>query len=97
MGDHTLLEGLRKLGPWGVMSIPDAQRQLEPLARRVAASREDIALTDAEDTIIALVVSPAALEDLEDELAATRAELRKLRGEAGVPHEEVVRDLRGSR
>ncbi|MFR9722955.1 hypothetical protein ACL02R_06210 [Streptomyces sp. MS19] len=94
MDEYAPLEGLRKLGPWEVMSIPDAQRQLMPLARRIAESRDDIALVDTEDRIIALVINPSVLEDLEDELAATRAELRKLRGERGIPHEEVLKEMR---
>ncbi|WP_052849884.1 hypothetical protein [Streptomyces avicenniae] len=97
MDDYAPLEGLRKLGPWDVMSIPDAQRQLGAVARRISESRDDIALTDAEDRIVALIINPAVLEDLEDDLALARSELRKLRGEEGVPHEDVLRETRDGR
>jgi PHD/YefM family antitoxin component YafN of YafNO toxin-antitoxin module len=89
------LEGLHKLGPWDAIPIPVAGEQLNALARRVADSREEIALTDEDEKIVALMISPAVLEDLEDELAITRAELRTLKGEEGFPHEDVVREIRG--
>ncbi|WP_059006349.1 hypothetical protein [Streptomyces specialis] len=95
MDDYAPLEGLHKLGPWDAIPISSAGKQLNVLARRVADSRDDIALTDEDGKIVALVISPAVLEDLEDELAITRAELRTLKGEEGIPHEDVVREIRG--
>ncbi|WP_052850376.1 hypothetical protein [Streptomyces avicenniae] len=96
MDDYAPLEGLRKLGPWDVMSIPDAQRQLGAVARRIAESRDDIALTDGEDRIVALIINPEVLEDLKAELAFARNEIDRRDGKEPLDGEEVVARLRGT-
>lgn len=74
--------------------IDEAGPQLDELVRRVARSRETIALTDQGD-VAALLVSPRVIEDLEDSLAVSDYLRRKAEGTlgTGIPHEDVRRIL----
>jgi PHD/YefM family antitoxin component YafN of YafNO toxin-antitoxin module len=74
--------------------IDEAGPQLDELVRRVAHSRETIALTD-HGHVAALLVSPQVIEDLEDSLAVSDHQRRKAEGTlgAGIPHEDVRRIL----
>ena len=51
------------------MTIDEAAPRLEELVRRVADSREPIALTD-EGRVVALLVAPQVIKELENALAA---------------------------
>ncbi len=57
------------------MTIGEAAPRLEELVRRVAGSRERIALTD-EGRVVALLVAPRVVEDLENALAAAGGHAR---------------------
>ncbi|MDT0441426.1 hypothetical protein [Streptomyces johnsoniae] len=94
MDDYAPLEGLHKLGPWDAIPISAADGQLRVLARRVADSREEIALTDENGKIVAVVMSVAKLEDLEDDLAIARNEIDRRDGKEPISHEELVAKLR---
>ncbi|GAA1355867.1 type II toxin-antitoxin system Phd/YefM family antitoxin [Streptomyces beijiangensis] len=76
------------------IAISAARSQLGDLVRRAAHSHETIALTD-HGHVAALLVSPQAIEELEDALALTEYKLKKALGtlEPGIPHEEVGRML----
>ncbi|XUL90378.1 type II toxin-antitoxin system Phd/YefM family antitoxin [Streptomyces galilaeus] len=76
------------------ISITAAQAQLGHLVRLVAHNRESIALTDR-GHVVALLVSPHVMEDLEDDLAIADYRRRRAEGtlEEGIPHEEVRRIL----
>lgn len=90
MSDHGRLRGMGQEGPWHTMAIADAQQQLGAVAAYVATNRRDIALTNADGGIIALVISPEVLEGLEDDLAIAR---NKLHGGEGTPQEEFMQQL----
>ncbi|MDT0446800.1 type II toxin-antitoxin system prevent-host-death family antitoxin [Streptomyces johnsoniae] len=94
MSEYAPLRGLTRLGPWDAIPVSAAGEQLAVLARRVADSREEIALTDEEGTIVAVVISPSKLEDLEDDLAVARNEIDRRDGKEPIPHEELVARLR---
>ncbi|MFJ6900157.1 type II toxin-antitoxin system prevent-host-death family antitoxin [Streptomyces hokutonensis] len=74
--------------------VGEAAAQLDDLVHRVARNREPIALTD-DGNVVALLVSPQAIEDLEDSLAVADYRRRKAEGtlEPGIPHNEVRRIL----
>jgi hypothetical protein len=91
--DYAPLEGLRKIGPWDAIPISAAGEQLAVVARRVADSREEIALTDEEGNIVAVVISPAKLEDLEDDLAIAQNAVARSEGRAPTPHEDFMKEL----
>ncbi|ANS65776.1 hypothetical protein SLINC_3552 [Streptomyces lincolnensis] len=76
------------------VSISTARSQLDDLVRRVADGGETIGLT-AEGHVVALLVPPQVVEDLEDDLAVADYRRRKAEGVLGegVPHEEVRRLL----
>ncbi|MEV2192860.1 type II toxin-antitoxin system Phd/YefM family antitoxin [Streptomyces phaeochromogenes] len=76
------------------IAISAAGSQLDDLVRRVAQSRETIALTD-HGHVAALLVSPQVVEDLEDALAVADYQRRKAEGTLGpdIPMEEVRRRL----
>ncbi|UCM91209.1 hypothetical protein [Streptomyces marincola] len=57
MNDHAPLHGLVRLGPWDAIPFSAAGEQLAVLAQRVADSREEIALTDEDGNIVAIVIS----------------------------------------
>ncbi|MGN5378997.1 prevent-host-death family protein [Streptomyces sp. MUSC 14] len=80
------------------IEIDAAGSCLEELVRRVAYGCETIALTD-DGRVAALLVSPHAIEDLEDSLAVADYQRRKAEGTLGpgIPHEEVRRTLGLSR
>ncbi|MDV9169119.1 type II toxin-antitoxin system Phd/YefM family antitoxin [Streptomyces sp. W16] len=74
--------------------VGEAAAQFDDLVHRVARNREPIALTDG-GNVVALLVSPQAIEDLEDSLAVADYQRRKAEGtlEPGIPHDEVRRIL----
>lgn len=74
-------------------SLAEARGELGGLARR-AARHERITLTDR-GTPVAVLVSPAELEDLEDALAIARLERDRALGRTGapIPHGEARRAL----
>ncbi|MEV6834921.1 type II toxin-antitoxin system Phd/YefM family antitoxin [Streptomyces sp. NPDC051133] len=76
------------------IALSAARSQLDDLVRRAAHGRETIALTDR-GHVVALLVSPQVMEDLEDALAVAEYQWRKAAGtlEPGIPHEEVRRTL----
>ncbi|MDT0609989.1 type II toxin-antitoxin system prevent-host-death family antitoxin [Streptomyces lancefieldiae] len=76
------------------MTISESASRLEELVRRVADSRELIALTD-EGRVTALLVAPQVIEDLEDSVAVAGYRRRKAEGTLteGIPHAEVGRIL----
>ncbi|MEW2403338.1 type II toxin-antitoxin system Phd/YefM family antitoxin [Streptomyces sp. NPDC046862] len=76
------------------ISISAARSQLDDLVRRASHDRETIALTD-HGHVVALLVSPQVIEDLEDALAVADYRRRKAEGtlEQGIPHDEVRRLL----
>ncbi|MEO3752297.1 type II toxin-antitoxin system Phd/YefM family antitoxin [Streptomyces sp. B6B3] len=91
MSDDTPPPGLTREGPWETIPIADAQTRLGELAAHVAASRRDVALTDEKGRVVVLLVSPQALEDLEDDLALAQNRLDELDGVEATPHDEFVR------
>ncbi|WP_190232997.1 hypothetical protein [Streptomyces avicenniae] len=95
MDEYTPLRGLVRLGPWDAMPIPDAGEQLQAVARRVADSREEIALTDSDGRIVAVVISLPKLEDLEENLSLARNEIDRRDGKELTSHEDFMKELRG--
>ncbi|MEV0444543.1 type II toxin-antitoxin system prevent-host-death family antitoxin [Streptomyces spectabilis] len=73
--------------------LAEAGDKLGALARR-AARRERITLTDR-GVPVAVLVSPAELDELEDALALARLERDRAlgRAEAPIPHDEARRAL----
>jgi PHD/YefM family antitoxin component YafN of YafNO toxin-antitoxin module len=76
------------------ITIGAARSQLGDLVRRVSHSHETIALTD-HGHVVALLVSPEAIEELEDALVLTEYKLKNALGELepGILHAEVGRML----
>lgn len=101
------------------LSLADAARQLDAIARYVAQTRDDLAqrekdgdppaldaekalafaheaktlsLTDATGETVAVIVSPAVLEVLEDALGLLQGELDRQRGTAAPVTTEELRD-----
>ncbi len=76
--------------------ITEARNKLGALARQVSAEQKHIALTDR-GQVMAILISPAELEELEYHRATAEYEARKGRGETGpgVPHEVVRRQIFG--
>jgi antitoxin (DNA-binding transcriptional repressor) of toxin-antitoxin stability system len=76
----------------GMTEIPvsEAGSELNDLVRRASHGREAIALTD-HGQVVALLVAPQVIEDLEDAWAVADYRRRKAEGTlgAGIPHEEV--------
>lgn len=74
--------------------VGEAGPELEDLVRRASHGRETIALTD-QGQVVALLVSPQVIEDLEDALAVADYRRRKAEGtlSEGIPHEQVRRVL----
>jgi PHD/YefM family antitoxin component YafN of YafNO toxin-antitoxin module len=72
--------------------ITEARTKLGALARQVSAEQKHVALTDRGQTM-AILISPAELEELEYHRINAEYRARKERGEtgAGVPHEEARR------
>ncbi|MBK6017810.1 type II toxin-antitoxin system Phd/YefM family antitoxin [Streptomyces sp. MBT53] len=72
------------------MSVTEAASELGDLVRLVAHNRESIALTE-DGHVVALLVSPQVMEDLEDALAVSDHQRRKADGTlgAGIPMAEV--------
>ncbi|WP_159029949.1 hypothetical protein [Streptomyces marincola] len=95
MIDDAPLRGLVKLGSWDAIPLSAAGEQLAVLARRVADSREEIALTDEDGAIVAVVISPSKLADLEEQLALTRNEIDRRDGKEPIPYEDLLATLRG--
>ncbi|MQY14375.1 hypothetical protein SRB5_45410 [Streptomyces sp. RB5] len=70
--------------------IKDAKAILGPLVRRCAVSRERILITDHGQPV-AVLMNPAELADLEDELALTKYQLAKANGTLTTDsHEDVI-------
>jgi prevent-host-death family protein len=76
--------------------ITEARNKLGTLARQVSAEQKRIALSDRGQTM-AVLISPAELEELEYHRATAEYLARKQRGETGpgVPHEEARRRVLG--
>ncbi|GAA2780921.1 type II toxin-antitoxin system Phd/YefM family antitoxin [Kitasatospora aburaviensis] len=76
--------------------ITEARNKLGALARQVSAEQKHIALSDRGQTM-AVLISPAELEELEYHRVNAEYLARKARGEAGpaVPHDEARRRILG--
>lgn len=75
------------------LPITEARGKLGPLARRAAARRERIFLSEHGERLAA-IVAVSELDDLEDALALAQHELRNARGSAEyIDHNEVGRGL----
>ncbi|MDH6110633.1 prevent-host-death family protein [Kitasatospora sp. MAP12-15] len=76
--------------------ITEARNKLGALARQVSAEQKRIALSDRGQTM-AVLISPAELEELEYHRATAEYLARKARGETGpsVPHDEARRQVLG--
>lgn len=117
--DSAQFEGLVRRGPVDTLSVADASRQLDAIARYVNQAREDLALreesgdlpvldaekalafaraaeslsvTDDDGRTVAVIVSPAVLEVLEDALGLLQGELHRLRGTNATVTTEELRD-----
>ncbi|MFF3698336.1 type II toxin-antitoxin system Phd/YefM family antitoxin [Streptomyces sp. NPDC002221] len=76
-------------------SIVEAKARLGAIARRVSATREPVAITDHGHTI-AILVSPADTQELQEMRALAAHRARQARGEdAGVPHHAAYRRVFG--
>ncbi|MCE7082866.1 type II toxin-antitoxin system Phd/YefM family antitoxin [Streptomyces sp. ST2-7A] len=76
-------------------SIVQARARLGAIARRVAATREPVAITDHGQPV-AIPVGPAdALESEETRVPAASRKRRSEGEEAGVPHAEALRRIFG--
>ncbi|MFX4293010.1 hypothetical protein [Streptomyces bohaiensis] len=121
--DPAQFDGYVRQGPVDTLSLADAARQLDAIARYVSQTRDDLArrekdgdppaldaekalafaheartlsLTDTTGETVAVVVSPALLEVLEDALGLLRGELDRQRGTAApVTTEELRDELKG--
>lgn len=76
--------------------ITEARNKLGALARQVSAEQKHVALTDRGQTM-AVLISPAELEELEYHRVTAEYLARKERGETGpgIPHEEARRRVFG--
>ncbi|MGW4030658.1 type II toxin-antitoxin system Phd/YefM family antitoxin [Streptomyces sp. NPDC004838] len=76
--------------------ITEARNKLGALARQVGAEQKRVALTDR-GQIMAVLISPAELEELEYHRVNAEYLARKERGETGpgIPHEEARRRILG--
>ncbi|MGW4204422.1 type II toxin-antitoxin system Phd/YefM family antitoxin [Streptomyces sp. NPDC004726] len=76
--------------------ITEARNKLGALARQVGAEQKHVALTDR-GQIMAVLISPAELEELEYHRVNAEYLARKERGETGpgIPHEEARRRILG--
>lgn len=121
--DPAHFDGHVRQGPVDTLSLADAARQLDTIARYVSQTREDLAqrekdgappaldpekalafaheakalsLTDATGETVAVIISPAVLEVLEDALGLLQGELDRQRGTtAPVTAEELWDELKG--
>lgn len=77
-------------------AITEARNKLGALARQVSAEQKRIALTDRGQAM-AVLISPAELEELEYHRVAAEYLARKVRGEtgSGIDHEEARRRIFG--
>ncbi|MFD7895829.1 type II toxin-antitoxin system prevent-host-death family antitoxin [Streptomyces sp. NPDC059743] len=77
-----------------LVEITQARADLGDLCRQVAASRERIAVTD-NGTVVAVLISPQELADLEDDLAIVRNRLNEAQGfpEPVVTQEQLLAEL----
>ncbi|MET7637680.1 hypothetical protein [Streptomyces sp. NPDC005438] len=117
--DPAQFDGYVRQGPVATLSIPDAARQLQAVARYVARTRDDLArreadgdapaldtgraltfahearnlsLTDDNGETVAVVISQAVLEVLEDALGLLQGEWDRQRGTASSMTTEEPRD-----
>ncbi len=76
--------------------ITEARNKLGALARQVSAEQKHVALTDRGQTM-AVLISPAELEELEYHRVAAEYLARKERGEIGpsIPHDVARRRIFG--
>ncbi|MDH6129940.1 type II toxin-antitoxin system Phd/YefM family antitoxin [Kitasatospora sp. GP82] len=76
--------------------ITEARNKLGALARQVSAEQKQVALTDRGQTM-AVLISPAELEELEYHRVTAQYLARKERGEAGpgIPQDEARRRIFG--
>lgn len=93
MSEYVPLQGVTRIGPWDAIPLSAVDGQVDALARRVADSGEEIALTDEEGNIVAVVISPSKLEDLEDDLAIAQNSVDRLQGRPPTPHEDFLKEL----
>ncbi|WP_336052173.1 type II toxin-antitoxin system Phd/YefM family antitoxin [Streptomyces sp. CA2R101] len=77
--------------------ITEARTKLGALARQVAAEQKPVALTDRGQTM-AVLISPAELEELEYHRINAEYQARKNRGETGpgIPQDEARRRIFGT-
>ncbi|MFE7130610.1 hypothetical protein ACFVIM_07115 [Streptomyces sp. NPDC057638] len=121
--DPAELDGHVRQGPVDTLSVADASRQLDAVARYVSQARDELtrrevggdvpaldagkalgffrsapslSLTDDAGETVAVIVSPAVLEVLEDALGLLQGEVDRLRGTATVTTGEL-RDHLGGR
>lgn len=77
------------------IGLKEARTRIGNLVRRVAISRERIAITD-HGQVAAVLINPQELADLEDSLALAHYELEKATGTLEtVPHDQVVSEAKG--
>ncbi|MFF3062773.1 type II toxin-antitoxin system Phd/YefM family antitoxin [Streptomyces sp. NPDC057909] len=76
--------------------ITEARNKLGALARQVSAEQKQVALTDRGQTM-AVLISPAELEELEYHRVTAEYLARKERGETGpvIPQDEARRRIFG--
>ncbi|MEZ0095731.1 type II toxin-antitoxin system Phd/YefM family antitoxin [Streptacidiphilus sp. EB129] len=76
--------------------ITEARNKLGALARQVSAEQKHVALTDRGQTM-AVLISPAELEELEYHRVTAQYLARKERGETGpgIAHDEARRRIFG--
>ncbi|MDH6136486.1 prevent-host-death family protein [Kitasatospora sp. MAA4] len=76
--------------------ITEARNKLGALSRQVSAEQKRVALTDR-GQVMAVLISPAELEELEYHRVAAEYLARKQRGETGpgIAHDEARRQVFG--
>ncbi|MEU0788002.1 type II toxin-antitoxin system Phd/YefM family antitoxin [Streptomyces sp. NPDC006173] len=76
--------------------ITEARNKLGALARQVSAEQKQVAITDRGQTM-AVLISPAELEELEYHRVAAEYAARQARGEVGpvIPQDEARRRVFG--
>jgi PHD/YefM family antitoxin component YafN of YafNO toxin-antitoxin module len=76
------------------LGIAQARANLGDLCRKAATSRERTAITD-HGTVVAILISPQELADLEDDLAIARNRLNEAMGspEPALTQEELLAEL----
>ncbi|QKW07225.1 type II toxin-antitoxin system Phd/YefM family antitoxin [Streptomyces sp. NA04227] len=77
-----------------ILGIAEARERLDSLCRKAATSLERTAITD-EGTVVAILISPQELADLEDDLAIAQNRLNEALGqpEPVLTQEEFLNEL----